>query len=138
MRTVYLNRFEQSDQGTVGSFSCPELGFSCFCMELPWRDNKVQFSCISSGEYQVQVRWSRKYKWHFHITGVDGRTYILVHSGNFAGDTNKGYKTHSYGCLLLGKSLGYIGNQRAVLNSRIAVRQFYNLMNQQTFKLIIS
>jgi len=138
MRTVYLNRFESTDQGTIGIWACPEFGYSCFCMELPWRDNTPSLSCIPPGEYTVQIRWSRKYKWHYHITNVDGRSWILVHSGNYAGDIKKGYKTHSQGCLLLGKSLGYLNGQRAVLNSRIKVREFFNLMNQETFKLFIS
>ena len=138
MRTVYLNRFEQSDQGTLGVWSCPEQAFSCFCLELPWRNNNVGVSRIPKGVYKVVVRWSHKYKWHYHITGIDGRSYILLHSGNYAGDRMKGYKTHSHGCLLLGKKCGYLQGQRAVLCSRLAIREFYNLMNEETFKLIIS
>ena len=138
MRTVFLNRFEKSNQGTVGIWACPELGFSCFCLELPWRENKKSISSISKGEYTVLIRWSRKYRWHYHVTDVKGRSWILIHTGNFAGDVKKGYKTHSQGCLLLGKSLGYLKGQRAVLNSRITVRKFFNLMRNETFKLIIS
>jgi len=138
MKSVYLNRFEKSDQGTVGAWSCPQLAFSCFCMELPWRGNLPSLSCIKSGEYIAKLRYSKKYGWHYHITDVDGRSWILVHPGNYAGDVKKGWKTHSQGCLLLGKSLGYLGGQRAILNSRITVKRFFKLMGKESFKLIIS
>lgn len=109
MITAYLNRFEKSDQGSVGVFSLPAFGFSCFSIELPWRDNKGGLSCISVGEYLVKMRWSKKYRWHYHITDVAGRSWILFHSGNWAGDVKKEYRTHSMGCILLGQKLGYLG-----------------------------
>lgn len=137
MLKVFLSRFEKSDHGSLGVWSAPALGFSCFSMELPWRNNKSGLSCIPTGEYTVIVRWSRKYGYHFHITGVDGRTWILLHSGNFAGDVTKGFKTHSHGCILLGLKTGFLNGQRAVLNSRVAIRRFYKLMNGKPFKLII-
>lgn len=138
MQTVTLNRFEKTDQGTVGAMAIPALGFSCFAIELPWRDNKKGLSCIPTGEYSVRIRQSPRYGTIFHVTGVDGRSYILIHGGNYAGDIEKGFKTHSKGCILLGKSLGFLQKQRAVLNSRITLRKFMNLLENKPFKLIIS
>lgn len=138
MHTVYLNRFAKSNQGTFGIWACPAFGFSCFSLELPWRNNATGISCIPTDTYIVKSRWSKKYGWHFHITNVKGRSWILLHSGNFAGDETLGYRTHSHGCILLGKTKGLLQGQQAILNSRITVRKFNNLMQNQTFKLIIS
>ena len=138
MKTAYLRHIKSSDQGTFGVFSCPDVGFSCFSLELPWRDNKPRISRIPNGEYIVSIRNSPKYGKIYHVTSVEGRSYILIHWGNYGGDKSKGYKTHTEGCILLGKSMGIIGNQRAILNSRITINVFMQLMNNETFKLIIS
>ncbi|RKD96790.1 DUF5675 family protein [Marinifilum flexuosum] len=138
MKTFYLHRFEKTDQGTIGIWACPALGFSCFALELPWRDNKQGLSCIPPGTYTVVPRWSRKYGYHYHVTGVKGRMLILIHPLNFAGDKTKGYKTHSAGCIGLGQKHGWLAGQRAILNSRVTVNKFRNLMNNQPFKLTIT
>ena len=138
MITVFSNRYESSDHGTFSAWSIPDFGFACHCLELPWRNNRTSLSCIPAGEYLVKIRKSPKYGIIFHVKDVNGRSYILIHPGNYAGDRTKGYKTHSEGCLLLGKKRGWLGKQKAVLNSRITVRKFMNLMDNQDFKLIIT
>ena len=130
-----LIRTSTSDHGTEGIFVAP--GFACYTLEPPWRDNQRSVSCIPEGEYDVVVRYSQKYKHVYWVTEVEDRTYILIHSGNFGGDISKGFKTHTNGCILLGKSKGMLGNQRAILNSRVIVRKFNNLMNFEPFKLEI-
>ena len=69
--------------------------------------------------------------------GVNGRTWILTHSGNLAGDRKKGYRTHSYGCILLGKYFGSLDNQTAVLVSRTTLNRFIRFMGGTSFKLKI-
>jgi hypothetical protein len=138
MKTAWLKHISESDHGTFGVVSAPCVGYSCFSLELPWRKNKVRMSRIPDGEYLCRIRNSPKFGITFHLQDVEGRSYILIHSLNFAGDTLKGWKTHSHGCIGFGKSKGFIGNQRAILNSRLAVTEFQRLMNNETFKLIIS
>ncbi len=137
MKLAYLTHTDQSDHGTFGVLACPAVGFSCFTLELPWRENQVRISRIPDGEYIVRVRKSPRFGIVFHLTDVKGRTYILIHSLNFAGDVFKGWKTHSEGCIGFGKSRGWIGDQRAILNSRLAVTEFQRKMKNETFKLII-
>lgn len=132
---VDLFRLQRSDQGTEGLLVYGE--FQCKTLELPWRENKKQISCIPAGEYNVEVRLSNKYGRIYWVRNVPNRTYILIHSGNFAGDISKGYKSHVMGCILLGKTMGYLGGQRAVLNSRITVRAFMEEMEYEPFKLRI-
>lgn len=135
METVHLFRLKRSDQGTEGLLVHDD--FTCRTLELPWRENQRQISCIPAGEYDVEVRLSNKYGRVYWVRRVPNRTYILIHSGNFAGDKSKGYKTHVMGCILLGKKMGYLGNQIAILNSRITVRAFTEMMDYEPFKLRI-
>ena len=128
-------RFKRGDQGTRGMWITN--GIVCNTLELPWRDNEPNISCIPAGEYKVRMRISGKYGEVYHIKDVPNRSYILIHSGNWAGDIKKGFKTHVKGCILLGKSRGLLQGQWAVLNSRITVRKFMLLMQKQPFTLKI-
>lgn len=122
------------DQGTVGSLTIGTL--QLFTLELPDRDNASGCSCIPPGEYPV--RWTRSprlKKFTYEILGVPGRAGIRIHGGNFAGDTSKGYISHSLGCPLLGERIGRINGQRAILNSRTAVARFERYLAGAPFTL---
>ena len=133
--TVYLFRMRSHDEGTEGILV--SNSFACKTLELPWRDNERSISCIPAGEYKTIIRVSPKYGRCYWVTNVEGRSWILIHSGNWAGDVKKGFKTHVNGCILLGKKFGDLLGQRAVLNSRITVRAFMNYMRYQNFTLKI-
>ena len=135
METVYLIRTSSGDQGTFGSLFYG--GKRLYTAELPWRDNRTNMSCIPAGEYTCVPFRSKRFGRVFHVQGVPGRTAVLIHSGNYAGDTEQGFKTHSHGCILLGLYPGRLGSQRAVLASRSAVSQFVRDMDDQPLKLII-
>ena len=137
MVEIKLIRFITDKYGTFGKLIAPELGFSCYTAEPPWKDNIRNLSCIPEGSYDVHIRRSPKYGKIFHVTDVPRRSYILIHSGNYAGDIVKGYKTHTRGCIMLGKTMGILNEQRVVLNSRITIRKFMNLINNEPFKLKI-
>lgn len=66
-------------------------------LELPWRQNERSVSCIPFGEYTVVKRTSAKFKEHFHVLNVHGRSFILIHVGN--------YHTDIEGCILPGVGL---------------------------------
>lgn len=135
MNNVTIIRTRLSDHGTEGVLIFND--FICYTIELPWRENKRNLSCIPVGEYNVKIRISPKYGRIYWVLGVDNRSYILVHSGNLAGDTQKGLKTNTQGCILLGTRRGFLNGQRAVLLSRKALRQFMNKLNNENFKLHI-
>jgi hypothetical protein len=140
MNTAYIYRDKSDSQGTLGIFSFPSLGFSSYVIELPYKDNKPRVSSVPADEYNCKIRYSPKYGWTFHLTDVKGRTYILMHPGNVAGDTSKGFKTHSLGCILFGKKYGKLWGQKSVFNSRSTFNQFMRLAKENDineFKLII-
>ena len=134
-RIVNLCRMKRGDQGTRGILFADS--FSCHTIELPWRDNTRIISCIPAGEYKVKLRKSPKYGQVYHVKEVPDRSYILIHSGNFAGDKHKGFRTNVAGCILLGARQGLLFGQWAVLNSRVAVRRFMIHMELQEFTLKI-
>jgi len=129
---AYLTRVITDKDGTFGVLSFPEKGFSCYTAEPPWKDNKRNVSCIPEGEYEVVLRRSPKYGLIFHVTNVPNRDYILIHAGNFAGED----RTDTHGCILVGSKIGYLLNQRVVLNSRLTLRKLMTMIDKP-FKLII-
>lgn len=146
MNQVVLLRSPSTDQGTLGRLIAP--GFTCFSLELPWRDNKNGISCIPPvlrpGEYVCRYGYSpgrKSYSYRLedplYVSDVPGRAGVLIHSGNFAGAKDKGYRSHVLGCILLGKYVGRINGQLAVLSSRPAIREFEEVMKREPFILKI-
>lgn len=56
----------------------------CYSIELPWRNNQQQLSCIPEGSYPLQKRYSKRFGWHLHLQNVPGRSFILLHPANNA------------------------------------------------------
>ena len=141
MRQVTLRRATTSDQGTFGQLYIDGGPLFCHTAELPYRGNKTSKSCIPTGTYTCTPRYSKKYKNHYIVNDVPDRSYILFHKGNFVGDTAKGYKTNSYGCILLGMRRGKLmyneKMQNVVLASSSAMNLFLSEMGNADFTLNI-
>jgi hypothetical protein len=131
-----IRRLSHGDQGTRGVLILPE-GVLCNTLELPWRDNRPNRSCIPCGQYDVLLRRSPRFGTTYHVQHVPGRSWILAHTGNLAGDVSKGYLTHVEGCILLGNYFGVLNNQLAVLASKPAVRRFMERMGGEPFRLLV-
>jgi len=86
-------------------------------LELPDKQNQNNISRIPSKKYLVKKRWSEKFKWHFHVTDVEGRDWILVHSGN--------YFKQIRGCILVGTSFKDINK-----DGELDVRWSRNMLNK--------
>jgi hypothetical protein len=69
--------------GTNGKLEC-DGKLICKTIELPWKNNERSVSCIPEGRYILEKRYSLKYKWHIHVTGVQNRSLILFHPANNA------------------------------------------------------
>lgn len=134
-RYAHLYRLARGDQGTQGILTFFE--HKVHTLELPWRDNQPNISCIPGGEYECDIRVSPRFGMVYWIKDVPKRSFILIHSGNWAGDVQKGYKSHVSGCILLGLAKGTLQRQLAVLNSRLAITKFMTHMEKQPFILKI-
>lgn len=136
MEVVLLLRQPSTDHGTFGSVYVD--GKKEFhSIELPDRNNARNFSCIPTGSYRCTWHKSPRFGWCYLVTGVEGRSFILQHAANYGGDRKKGFKSDLNGCIGLGLRKGWLGKQRAILASRIAVRNFNRMMEKRTFMLIV-
>jgi hypothetical protein len=99
MKQYALDLCRVLDDGkqTLGQFDVVDndtqlIVFTCFCLELPWKNNEFQVSCIPAGEYRVVKHVSKKFKECYWIKDIPDRSAVLIHGGtNF---------THTHGCIL--------------------------------------
>lgn len=125
-----LLRLETSTDGTLGALKIDKKVF-CATMEPPDKENKSSISSIPAGQYICERVMSPKYGNTFEITGVTDRTHVLFHSGNVA--------DHTKGCVLLGKTWGKLGEDRAILNSGDTFTKFLKVLHDKNeFHLTIS
>lgn len=133
---VVLQRGPSTDHGTFGVMTAG--GQSWFTGELPWRDNTSDVSCIPAGVYRCAMSFSPRFRVQmYQVLEVVGRVGVRIHPANLMGDVTKGMKSQLHGCIALGKKLGYIDGQKAVLVSRPAMREFEAAMKGQPFTLEI-
>ncbi|PKB18065.1 DUF5675 family protein [Flavobacterium sp. 5] len=93
----------------------------CNTIELPWKDNISQVSCIPEGEYFIQKRYSRKFRWHLEILDVPQRNLILFHPANHA-------LTELNGCIA---PVTQLSGQGRGLQSRLAFAKLKKLVFSQ-------
>lgn len=121
-----LIREASTPEGTPGILCGSLLPGPLQTIELPWLDNRPEVSCIPPGDYIMKWMPSAKYKRPMlTLLNVPGRSGILFHTGNFAGDTTKGWRTDSNGCIFPGMERGSLEHaarqQRVVLRSGLAL-----------------
>lgn len=106
-----LTRFSLGRNETLGVLQVESL--LVHTLEDAWLDNQPMVSCIPPGEYLVQPRmFNRGGYMAYEITGVPGRTHILIHKGNVATDVT--------GCIVVGTRVGVLAGNVAVLDSATA------------------
>lgn len=131
-----LTREKSTSAGTFGVIEGYE-GIRLHTLELPWKNNQQKRSCIPHGTYTCVWSHSPKFGEVYEVTGVPGRSHVLIHAGNFAGDLQQGLKSDVEGCILLGLGRGVINGQAAVLQSKPALAMFNKEMGQKPFTLEI-
>ena len=136
---AWLVRGAGDDQGTPGLFVAPAAGVTLRSLELPWRGNSTNVSCIPEGEYRTYVRYSAHWGERVHqLLDVPGRTAVQIHRGNVAGDESLGFRSHSHGCILLGLKPGELYGQRAVMASTAAIHQLMSRTARRPLRLTIT
>lgn len=133
-------RQPSDDQGTLGALLFGQQ--KLHCIELPWRNNLRQRSCIPPGVYTCAMVQSPRFGRVYGVCDVPGRSNVLIHSANLAGDINMGYTTQLQGCIAPCERLGLMRNkagnmQRAGLVSRPALRRLMDWAAGRPFKLEI-
>jgi len=136
LRKVTITRTETDESGTFGKLAT-DSGFECYTGELPQKNNLPDVSCIPAGNYGCAMRLSTKHGMCYGVENVPNRTDVEIHAGNFCGDVSAGLKTDVLGCIILGRAIGEIGNQKAILSSRDALQAFQNDLAGEAFALTI-
>lgn len=158
MITNILTRFYGNDKQTLGSLVVPKKDlFICKTLELAWKDNKNNISCIPADTYLCKytrsnrlsnesiARWLKKNLalkishcpdeikniFTYEILNVKNRAGIRIHSAN--------YFYQLLGCIALGnvhKKLD-ADDQLDILHSSKTIEKFVALMNKEDFLLKI-
>lgn len=104
----------------------------CLTMERPWRNNQIGISCIPTGTFLCKRVNSPKFGDTFEVTGVSGRTEILLHKGNIDDD--------SHGCIILGENFDIWAptGQLSIVSSKAAFDEFMKrTLGQNQFPLTV-
>lgn len=123
-----------SDDGveTLGTLIAEANGatFTCNTLELPWKGNQHDVSCIPKGVYHVSIQPFHETN-RYELTPTTPRTGIFMHEGNYYND--------SLGCILLGVKPSDINadGQVDVTSSVNTVQAFMKFMNNTPFTLMI-
>lgn len=131
---IVLNRLHDTGKETLGILTVhDELKdcFSCKTLELSWKDNKRNVSCIPRGEYLVTTRFSEKHGEHFIINDVQDRDFILIHSANFYSQLR--------GCVAVGKRYADINKdgELDVTSSRDTIETLLKILPDSFYITII-
>lgn len=109
-----LYRHHEAPDGIWGILLCN--GFECFTLELPWKNNRRNESCILLGSYVAEWCMSHTFGRELYLLRyVPNRTGIRIHAGNTIDDLN--------GCIALGRYLWRGGGSWALADSRNTVER---------------
>lgn len=93
-------RFELTIERKTTSSNCT-MGYLiangqviCYTLELPWKDNQNNISCIPVGSYKGILRYDKPDGWRIQLENVPNRTGVQIHMGN--------YTSQIEGCILVG------------------------------------
>jgi hypothetical protein len=96
---ITIIRTTENEFGTFGTLIIDKR-VVCQTLELPWKNNEKDVSCIPAQIYKC-ICWESPTKGKcLHILGVPGRDNVLIHKGNTIKD--------SEGCILVGMSVAEI------------------------------
>jgi hypothetical protein len=100
----------------------------CYTIELPWRDNQHNVSCIPEGRYELAKRYHEHYGWHLHVLNVPGREWILIHPATDA-------KTQLKGCIAPVTELIGSGKGKAsrIANEKLRSLVYEAMKNEKVF-----
>lgn len=128
---IYVIRQKDNGVETLGDLNY--CTFKCDTLELPWKFNKKQISCIPVGAYlwkKVPATAAIPYP-HISILDVPGRDGICIHSAN--------YFTQLKGCIAVGDKEVDINKdgQTDVANSKNTFSKLMDLLPEEGEIIIV-
>lgn len=145
---VKISRYRYAEKSTQGTLFVNDgqskTGFAGHILENPWLGNEPEISCIPTGVYRLGLRkeggWHNSalvkkriaptYQGMIEVLDVPGRTFILMHWGNWPKNTK--------GCPLIGTTAG-VDSVGASIDAylKFYARVVDHLVNQETVMLRI-
>ena len=86
MNHLIINRLDYQEHQVLGIgfiFDGIKKIWEFKTLELPWKGNLKQVSCIPAGSYPLRKISSPSHGWCFEVIGVQNRANIQIHSANF-------------------------------------------------------
>ena len=123
---INVYRVNKTDRETIGFLTCNinNQSIKLRTLELPWKDNKEDVSCIPTGTYKYKKWFSP----HFNRTvlrleNVPNRTNILIHPANYVSELR--------GCIAVGLYEKDINNDGLddVSDSVYALKNLVDMVN---------
>ena len=98
--------------------------FECKTLELEWKNNANNVSCVPTGFYNLKFEHSAKFNRKlWELKGVPGRSEAKIHVANFF--------TQIQGCIAVGDMHSHINDDGVpdVRNSSNTLNRFHEVMN---------
>ncbi len=135
--TIEILRQEYLDKQTLGYlyivFDDGDIAFSCTTLELAWKDNQSNISCVPNGEYKCVLEYSDRFKKDlWELKDVPNRSECKFHSANYFKQLN--------GCIALGDSFTDINGDgyKDITNSKKTMKEFHDVLKDlKEIQLII-
>lgn len=126
---IVITRTSRDDWQTLGRLEVyrDELLYECKTLELPWKDNQQDISCIPENHYPAGLHESPTFGDCVWIQDVPDRSEILIHYGNYNRDT--------LGCVLVGKEFIDIDGDghKDVTSSKTTMKELLNVLKEPLF-----
>ena len=131
MKTVYIIRYDVGRKQSLGNVLIRnEYGnfvYARHLLELGWRNNQRNISCIPAGHYDLRLENSPKFKQKlWEAKGVPNRSECKFHVANFSSQIN--------GCFAPGMTKFDLNRdgEKDMVNSREAFEEFMDAMGGDT------
>lgn len=131
--TVIVTRETDNGVETLGSLIATKADGTTlteYTLELPWKNNSLNISCIPKGTYQCSIKPFHSTT-QYEILNVPNRSGIFIHVGNYYHD--------SLGCIILGGGKGDINHdgQIDVTNSTKSISALKKFFSNEDFTLTV-
>jgi hypothetical protein len=125
-----LTRQRQTADGTYGVLTVGGEQIA-YTLELPWRDNHPETSCVPAGTYPVTLEFSPHFgRVLWELRGVPGRSECKFHPANVPSELR--------GCIALGDAFADFDGVEGVVASRHATGRLMDTYDgYETFTLTI-
>ena len=126
--SALLYRFARfGDEGIAGHLIAST--FRCATLELPWRNNMRDVSCVPIGHYRL-VPMPAKSTFYLESEGVSIHDTPGVERWGIRFD--RGNWAHQLlGCVLVGRSLGFLNGTLAIHDSHVTREKLVDVLSKQ-------